>query len=72
MTGEPKHADVLRALGVLPQEAQRDEPTPRRPSGFDGGARRPVSPPSDPLRDHDELLVEIIGSTPRTGHSQGW
>jgi hypothetical protein len=34
----------------------------RRTTGFDGGARESVPAFSDPLRDHDELIVDVVRS----------
>ena len=49
---------------------EREEPPPE-PEGkvdFDGGAREPEPPPSDPVGDHKEVVAEML----RAKELEGW
>ena len=53
------HAEVRRValVGLLHERAV--ETPPAATGGFDGGARTAMPLPRDPVRDHDELIVEL-------------
>ena len=60
--GDAAHADAgfLRALGIPTRRPERDaEPDDGRPD-FDGGVRQPPTMPSDPAKDHDELVADLL------------
>jgi hypothetical protein len=56
---------LLRAVGHLPQE----EPPPEAEGkpDFDGGAREPAPPPSNPVQEHDNFLLKLLENAPRGG-----
>jgi hypothetical protein len=59
-------------IEYIEPEPEQDPLAMPRTSAFDGGARQPVAPPSDPAREHAELLVamaapESRGATRCTG-----
>ena len=56
---DEQHVALLRALGILDQE-----PEDEGPSDFDGGVREPAPAPADPLREHDQTLLEAIALAP--------
>ena len=58
MTDE--NADFIRALFGTPAPPPPPEPDPDAPPEFDGGVREPEPPPSDPQREHAELLAKLI------------
>jgi hypothetical protein len=69
-------AQFLRSIGVVPPAQVDDDGNVVSPApadepevdddehiSFDGGAREPPPMPSDPMREHNELVLEIL---------QGW
>jgi hypothetical protein len=60
---------LLRALGHMQAS---DEPVePEGPPNFDGGAREPAPQPSDPVREHNEFLLEVLQAH-RGGGGEFW
>ena len=53
--------DEAALVALLHGRAKPTEPVtkPKPSGGFDGGARRPVPLPRDPVRDHDALVAQL-------------
>jgi hypothetical protein len=54
-----RNAALLRMLHGI----ETEEPAPQETEGkvdFDGGVREPAPPPTDPVKEHDEFLLNWI------------
>ena len=51
---------LAQALGLVEVPEPAPEPGIERAVDFDGGAREPAPGPSDPLADHNQLMVELL------------
>jgi hypothetical protein len=63
----------LEALGLVesePEEAGKSDDD--RKVDFDGGARQPAPSPSDPERDHAELVTELAAAKEVERGAGGW
>ena len=58
-TGEHDHIAELMGWDSPEPESEADKPV-----DFDGGCRTPAEPPSDPLGDHNQLMVDLANGLP--------
>lgn len=66
--------DAHRVAGILDAIAEQQRPKPP-PTNFDGGVRQTPPAPSDPVRDHDLGVLEIIHNWKQGGAGEppdGW
>jgi hypothetical protein len=61
----------LSLLQMLHGSFEVPDPQPSEAPDFDGGVREPAPLPSDPVRDHDELLLAWVRES-HLGGGGGW